>query len=187
MHFNSLKLRAAVEQWPLITPFRITGHTWHAVDAVVVSLEKDGQVGRGEGEGVYYRQDTPELALKKIESLRATIETGISRESLQNLLPPGGARNALDCALWDLEAKLTGRAVWQMARLETPKPLLTTMTCGAETPEVMAATALGFTQARAIKLKLTGEPVDAERVRAVRQARPDVWVSMPIRVLPVHL
>jgi L-Ala-D/L-Glu epimerase len=95
MHFNFLKLRAAVEQWPLITPFRITGHTWHAVDAVVVSLEKDGQVGRGEGEGVYYRQDTPELAFKKIESLRATIETGISRESLQHLLPPGGARNAL--------------------------------------------------------------------------------------------
>jgi L-Ala-D/L-Glu epimerase len=178
MHFKSLTLRATVEKWPLITPFRITGHTWHTLDAVVVSLEKDGQVGRGEGEGVYYRQDTPELALNMIESLATTIEAGISRESLQALLPPGGARNALDCALWDLEAKLTGRPVWQMAGLEKPKPLLTTITCGAETPETMAATALGYTQARAIKLKLTGESVDAERVRAVRQARPDVWLGV---------
>jgi L-alanine-DL-glutamate epimerase-like enolase superfamily enzyme len=178
MHFNSLTLRATVEQWPLITPFRITGHTWHALDAVVVSLEKDGHVGCGEGEGVYYRQDTPELALKEIESLKTTIEAGISRESLQTLLPHGGARNALDCALWDLEAKLTGRPVWQMAGLETPKPLLTTITCGAETPETMAATALGYAQARAIKLKLTGESVDADRVRAVRQARPDVWLGV---------
>jgi L-Ala-D/L-Glu epimerase len=178
MYFKSLKLRAAVEQWPLITPFRITGHTWHALDAVVVSLEKDGHVGRGEGEGVYYLQDTPELALRKIESLNATIEAGISRESLQKLLPPGGARNALDCALWELEAKLTGRPVWQMAGLEKPKPLLTTVTCGAEMPETMAATALGYVQARAIKLKLTGEPVDAERIRAVRHARPDVWLGV---------
>jgi L-alanine-DL-glutamate epimerase-like enolase superfamily enzyme len=178
MHFKSLTLRATVEQWPLITPFRITGHTWYALDAIVVSLETEGHLGRGEGEGVYYRQDTPALALSKIESLKATIEAGISRESLQKLLPPGGARNALDCALWDLEAKLTGRPVWQMAGLEMPMPLLTTMTCGAETPETMAATALGYTQARAIKLKLTGESVDAERVRAVRQARPDVWLGV---------
>jgi L-Ala-D/L-Glu epimerase len=178
MHFNALTLRATVEQWPLITPFRITGRTWHALDAVVVSLEKDGHVGRGEGEGVYYRQDTPKLALKEIESLRTTIEEGISRESLQTLLPPGGARNALDCALWDLEAKLTGRPVWQTAGLERPKALLTTVTCGAETPETMKATALGYPQARAIKLKLTGESIDAERVRAVRQARPDVWLGV---------
>jgi L-Ala-D/L-Glu epimerase len=178
MYLESLKLRATVEKWPLITPFRITGHTWHSLDAVVVSLEKRGHVGRGEGEGVYYRQDTPELALKMIESLASTIEAGISRESLQTLLPPGGARNALDCALWDLEAKITGRPVWQTAGLEKPKPLLTTITCGAETPKTMAATALGYTQARAIKLKLTGELVDAERVRAVRQARPDVWLGV---------
>ena len=178
MHFNSMKLRVAVEHWPLITPFRITGYTWHALDAVVVSLEKDGQVGRGEAAGVYYRQDTPELALKKIELLRATIEAGISRDLLQKLLPPGGARNALDCALWDLEAKLTGRPVWQIAGLDKPKPLLTTMTCGVETPEKMAAAALSYAQARAIKLKLTGEPVDAERVRAVREARQDVWLGV---------
>jgi L-Ala-D/L-Glu epimerase len=178
MYIDSLKLRAAVEQWPLITPLRITGHTWHTLDAVVVSLDRKGHVGRGEATGVYYRGGTPELALKQIESLQARIEAGISRRSLQALLPPGGARNALDCALWDLEAKLTGRPAWQIAGLEKPKPLLTTMTCGAETPEKMAAMAVGYTKARAIKLKLTGEPVDAERVRAVREARQDVWLGV---------
>jgi L-Ala-D/L-Glu epimerase / N-acetyl-D-glutamate racemase len=178
MNFNSLKLQAVIERWPLITPFRITGRTWHALDAIVVSLEKDGYVGRGEGEGVYYRQDTPELALKEIESLKTTIEAGISRESLRRLLPAGAARNALDCALWDLEAKCTGRPAWSQAGLEKPKPLLTTITCGADTPERMTAMALSYAHARAIKLKLTGEPVDAERVRAVRQARPDVWLGV---------
>jgi len=178
MHIKSLKLQVAVEQWPLITPFRITGYTWHVNNVVMVSLEKDGHVGRGEGSGVYYRQDTPALALKKLESLKATIEAGISRESLQELLPPGGARNALECALWDLEAKLTGRPAWQMAGLNEPKPLLTTMTCGAETPEKMAATALAYKGARAIKLKLTGEPVDADRIRAVRLACPNVWLAV---------
>jgi len=76
MHIKSLKLQVAVEQWPLITPFRITGYTWHINNVVMVSLEKDGHVGRGEGSGVYYRQDTPALALKKLESLKATIEAG---------------------------------------------------------------------------------------------------------------
>jgi L-alanine-DL-glutamate epimerase-like enolase superfamily enzyme len=178
MYIDSLKLQVAIEQWPLITPLRITGRTLHTLDAVVVSLEKEGQVGHGEATGVFYRGDTPALAHKQIESLKATIEAGISRESLQRLLPPGGARNALDCALWDLEANLSGRPVWQMAGLEKPKPLLTTMTCGAETPEKMAAMAVGYTNARAIKLKLTGEPVDAERVRAVRHACPDVWLAV---------
>jgi L-alanine-DL-glutamate epimerase-like enolase superfamily enzyme len=94
------------------------------------------------------------------------------------MLPHGGARNALDCALWDLEAKLTGCFAWQMAELEKPRPLLTTFTCGADQPEKMAAAARGYADARAIKLKLTGDPIDAERVRAVRETRSDVWLGI---------
>jgi L-alanine-DL-glutamate epimerase-like enolase superfamily enzyme len=116
--------------------------------------------------------------LAQVESVRAGIEAGISRESAQTLLPAGGARNALDCALWDLEAKLAGRGGWQIAGLEKPHPLLTTMTCSAEDPEKMAATAAGYRNAKAIKLKLTGEPSDADRVRAVREARADVWLGV---------
>jgi L-alanine-DL-glutamate epimerase-like enolase superfamily enzyme len=145
---------------------------------LVVTLEKDGQVGRGEAEGVYYKDDTPVSMIKEIEERRSLIEAGINRESVQKLLPPGGARNALDCAVWDLEAKLTGRRAWQIAGLERPRPLITTFTCGANTPEKMAAAAGAYANARAIKLKLTGEPSDADRVRAVRQARPDVWLGV---------
>ncbi len=102
-------------------------------------------------------------------------------DSLQELLPAGSARNALDCALWELEAKLSSRAAWQIAELEKPHSVLTTFTCGADTPEKMAATALRYQKdwnAQAIRLKLTGESIDADRVRAVRDARPDVWVAV---------
>jgi L-alanine-DL-glutamate epimerase-like enolase superfamily enzyme len=173
-----LRLRTEMERWPLISPFRITGHVWDALDVLVVSLERDGHVGRGEAAGVYYKNDTPASMLNQIELLRATIEAGIGRESLQGLLPPGGARNALDCALWDLEARLSGRFAWQLAGLESMRPVMTTFTCGADAPEAMAAAAMAYTKARAIKLKLTGEQVDGDRIRAVREARADVWLSV---------
>jgi L-alanine-DL-glutamate epimerase-like enolase superfamily enzyme len=80
--------------------------------------------------------------------------------------------------LWDLESKLSGRPAWEIAGLDRPRPLLTTFTCGAETPEKMAASARAYKHARAIKIKLTGESVDAERVRAVREARADVWLCV---------
>jgi L-alanine-DL-glutamate epimerase-like enolase superfamily enzyme len=116
--------------------------------------------------------------IDQIEALRTIIEAGISRAGLQERLSPGGARNALDCALWDLEAKLTGCSVWQIAGLVKPRPILTTFTCGADTPTAMAAVARSYKHARAIKLKLTGEPIDAERVRAVREIRGDVWLGV---------
>jgi len=119
-----LTLRTEIERWPLVAPFRITGYTWEALDVLVVSLEKDGHVGRGEAQGVYYRNDNPASMTGQIESLRTTIEAGISRESLQSMLPPGGARNALDCALWDLEAKLSGRPAWQVAEVGNPRPFV---------------------------------------------------------------
>ncbi len=107
------------------------------------------------------------------------IEAGVDRESLRRLLPPGGARNALDCALWDLEAKRLRQPVWRIAGLERPRPLLTTFTIPANDPAAMAAKAIEYAQAKSLKLKLTGElPLDAERVRAVRRARPDAWLGV---------
>lgn len=173
-----LAVSAEVERWPLLEPFRITGYTWESVEALLVQLEHDGQVGRGEASGVYYKGESAASMVQQIESLRTKIEAGISRDSLQMMLPPGGARNALDCALWDLEAHVTGRAAWQIAGLERPRPLLTTFTCSAQAPEKMAAAARAYRDARAIKIKLTGEPNDADRVCAVREARPDVWLGV---------
>lgn len=173
-----LTLRAKIEHWPLVTPFRITGHTWEQLDVLLVSLESNGCVGWGEAAGVYYRNDTPASMIKQVVERRAQIEVGLSRDALQTLLPQGGARNALDCALWDLESKLTGIPAWRTAGLTQPQPLLSTFTCGADTPAKMAAAAKAYKDARAIKVKLTGSPEDADRVRAVREGRPEVWLAV---------
>src|SRR5512142_3212728 len=174
-----LSLRVETEQFPLKRPFHITGHTMLATNVITVTLEANGAVGRGEASGVYYLpyEDVPN-AVRQIEAARPRIESGIDRQSLQRLLPRGAARNAVDCALWDLEAKLTGRAAWELAGIHRPRPLLTTFTISAQTPEEMALDALGYVHARALKLKLTGAATDADRVRAVRAARPDVWLGV---------
>jgi L-Ala-D/L-Glu epimerase len=169
---------AEVEHWPLATPFRISGYTFQVIDVLVVTLEQDGRVGRGEAAGVYYRGDRPSSMHNSIESVRSAVMQGINREMLLTLLPSGGARNALDCALWDLEAKLSGCPAWRLADLPRPKPLLTTFTCGADSPDKMARVARAYSGARAIKLKLLGDPVDADRVHAVREALPDAWLGV---------
>ncbi|WP_130617933.1 dipeptide epimerase [Dyella amyloliquefaciens] len=174
-----LRLQASLKSWPITAPFHITGYTFTAFDALIVELtDEHGHVGCAEAQGVYYHKDTPVTMLAEIEALRERIEAGLTREELQQLLPAGGARNVLDCALWDLEAKCTGTPVWQLAGLEPPKPLLTTYTVGAEEPGVMAQRAADFVGARAIKLKLTDDDLNAERVLAVRKARPDVWLMV---------
>ena len=174
-----LKLQAEIEKLPLSAPFRISGFVFEEQDVVVVTLDDGEHQGRGEASGVYYLGDTAATMLAEIGAARAAIEAGVDRAALQKLLPPGGARNAVDCALWELEAQRLGVAVWELAGLESPKPLLTTFTLGADDPAVMVAGAHKYAQARALKLKLTGElPVDIERVKAVRAARPEVWMGV---------
>jgi L-alanine-DL-glutamate epimerase-like enolase superfamily enzyme len=174
-----LRLQATQKSWAIKAPFHITGYTFTAFDALIVELtDEQGRTGRGEAQGVYYRHDTPATMQVQIEAMRAQIEAGIDRQTLQQLLPAGGARNALDCALWDLDAKRSGKPVWQLAGLDAPRPLRTTYTLGAEEPEAMAAGAKAYAAARAIKLKLTDDGRSAERVLAVREARPDVWLMV---------
>ena len=160
-------------------PFRISGFVFDGQDAVVVTVYDGKHHGRGEAAGVYYLNDNSEHVVAALESKRAAIEAGIDRERLQSLLPAGGARNALDCALWELDSQRTGKPVWELAGLDAPKPLLTTFTLGAETPAQMADRARSYSRARALKIKLTGEAaLDLQRVRAVRAARPDVWIGV---------
>jgi L-alanine-DL-glutamate epimerase-like enolase superfamily enzyme len=175
---TKLTLKTELEDWPLVEPFIITGYTFTSTKTLKVTIGQDGVEGHGEAAGVYYYQDLPEKALDQVEALRSQIEAGITREELRDLLPGGCARNAVDCALWELECKLTGKTAWQVAGLPEAKPLLTTFTLGAESPEQMGARALTFPDARALKLKLTGDESDAERVRLVRKARPDVWIGV---------
>jgi len=163
----------------LSAPFRISGYVFEAMPATVATLHRDGHSGRGEAAGVYYLDDRPEAMLATLEARRDEIEHGLDREQARALLPPGGARNALDCALWELESRHAGVPVWRLAGLDATRPLLTTFTLGADAPETMARGALGFAKARALKLKLTGDPdLDGARVAAVRAARPDAWLGV---------
>lgn len=167
------------EPLPFKAPFRISGYTFHDMPATVVTLSDGDRIGRGEAAGVYYLNDKPAGMLATLEAMRATIEAGITREQLRELLPPGGARNALDCALWELDARRAGVPVWKLAGLAKPRPLMTTFTVGADEPDIMASGARAYSGARAIKMKLTGElDLDIRRVQAVRAACPDVWLGV---------
>jgi L-alanine-DL-glutamate epimerase-like enolase superfamily enzyme len=117
--------------------------------------------------------------LAAIETVRPEIESGLSRDRLQRLLPPCGARNAIDCALWELDSRLARVPVWKLAGVPRPKALITTFTLGADDPAAMAEGARRYADAKAIKVKLTGDlEEDCARIRAIRSARPDVWLGV---------
>jgi len=176
---SAMKLRIEVENLRLSAPFRISGFVFEEQNVVVVTLNDGEHRGRGEASGVYYLGDTAQTMVAAIEAVRGAIEQGIDRAALQQLLPPGGARNAIDCALWELDAHRQGTAVWKLAGLPPPKPLVTTFTLGADEPAAMAAGARKYNHAKSLKLKLTGDlPADIARVRAVRAARPEVWMGV---------
>jgi L-Ala-D/L-Glu epimerase len=172
-----MQLEIRAERWDYVTPFRITDYVFAAAEVLVVTLRDADVLGRGEAGGVYYHGETPQSMAAQIEAVRGRIESGLDRQSLHDLLPPGGARNAVDAALWDLEAKRRGQPVWRLAGIPTPRPLRTTYTVSAGSPDEMADAARGFEAAKAIKLKLTADDPGG-CVRAVRAARPDVWLGV---------
>jgi len=175
----ALSLDVAVDTLRLAEPFRISGYVFETAEVVTVTLDDGRHRGLGEGAGVYYLGDDVAAMTAQLAEARAAIEAGPDRDALREVLPPGGARNAVDAALWDLEAKRTGRPVWQLAGMAEPRPVRTTFTVSAAEPEAMAAVARRYAQARAIKVKLTGDlPLDIARVAAVRAARPDVWLGV---------
>jgi L-alanine-DL-glutamate epimerase-like enolase superfamily enzyme len=170
-----VKIAVHIERWPTIRPLRIAGKTWDHFESVVVELERNGVIGRGEALGVYYLDETPETLVAQISQQSEWITDGIDRARLQSLLPPGGARNAIDCALWDLEAKSVGRSVWDISGVQ-PKPLETVFTIGIEeTPQQMAAKAAAASAFGLLKVKLDGI-LPAERLEAIRRSRPDARI-----------
>lgn len=172
-------VRLTVEQFPYHQPFRISGHVFTETAVLLAEIGDGTHVGRGEGAGVYYLGDDADHMLRQATSVVAALEAGAGRHELQQLLPAGGARNALDCAFWDLEAKQAGRPAWQLAGLDAPRPLLSTLTLGADTPERMAEAARRLDPEAPVKVKLTGElEADSARVRAIRAARPEAWIGV---------
>ncbi|KKC26050.1 dipeptide epimerase [Sphingomonas sp. SRS2] len=175
-----LSIGTATAKLRLAQPFRIAGYVFETADVLIVTLNDGVHIGRGEGAGAYYLGDDIDHMCAAIEGARAAIEAGPTREELRQILPPGGARNAVDAAMWELEASRAGRPVWALAGLESaPGPIVTTFTVSADTPEAMATTATGYTGARSLKVKLTGDvELDLARVAAIRAARPEVWLGV---------
>jgi L-Ala-D/L-Glu epimerase len=176
---QKLALDLRVERFPYHQPFRISGHVFTETALLVAEISDGTHSGRGEGAGVYYLGDDIDHMLGEAQRVRGAIEAGVTREQLQELLPAGGARNAIDCAFWELEAKQAGRPVWDLAGLAAPQPLLSTLTLGADAPGAMARAALALDPDAPVKVKLTGDlGEDIARVEAIRAARPDAWIGV---------
>lgn len=174
----ALRISAAVERWPVSGQFIISRGAKTFVDVLVVAVSDGMHVGLGEGTAIYYNGETAESCLAEVEAVLSHLEalgTEAARDAVQFLLPPGAARNALDCALWDVAAKAAGLPLWRFAGLRAqPESLVTAFTISLGDPATMEADA---SKARArgfglLKLKLTGEG-DFARVAAVRAGAPD--------------
>lgn len=168
-----IRLAHSIDVWPLRTPLEISRGVLNDLPFTLVSLTDDaGHVGRGEAAGVMYEGETPDTIAAQIEAVRPAIEAGCDRQALLDLLPAGGARNALDCALWDLEAKRAGQRAWALAGLGELAPVTTAFTIGLGTPEAITARATAARHMPLLKIKL-----DARRhvdvVEIVRRACPD--------------
>ncbi|WP_169569530.1 N-acetyl-D-Glu racemase DgcA [Sneathiella limimaris] len=164
-------LIAYQESWPIRGSFRISRGAKTSADVVVVEITDGRFTGRGECVPYPRYGESPSTVMDEISTIREAINHGASRTDLLSLLPSGAARNAVDCALWDLEAKQTGKSVSELAGIPSPGPLITAYTLSLDTPEKMAGAASANAHRPLIKLKLGGEG-DIERVTAVREAAP---------------
>lgn len=160
------------DRFPLKAPFRIARGVKTAADVVTVTIA-EGEV-RGRGEAVPYLRygESVESALEAIASVRPLIERGEGRKALLDALPPGAARNALDCALWDLEARISGSSVEAMIGGEPLAPVATALTISIDTPGKMAEAAIVVRHVPLLKVKVDAND-PAAQLRAVREAAPD--------------
>ncbi|HZD53590.1 MAG TPA: N-acetyl-D-Glu racemase DgcA [Woeseiaceae bacterium] len=163
------RIAFSAETWEFRVPFRITGHTFTKADLLYVEISENDKVGRGEAAGVYYLQESGASMLADVAAVKDAIEASAGRQRLRELLAPGGARNAIDCALWDLETKEKNTTIWELTGIE-PGPTRSALTIGIGTPEEMARTAKSL-DTSLIKVKLDAE-APVERISAVRAARP---------------
>ncbi|MEQ9520422.1 MAG: N-acetyl-D-Glu racemase DgcA [Parvibaculum sp.] len=165
------RLTCSIDTWPLATSFNISRGAKTQAHTVTATLA-DGTF-TGQGECVPYPRygESVEGVMETILSLKADIEAGMTREELQLALPPGAARNALDCAFWDLEAKKTGERIYTRLKLPTPAPITTAFSLSLDTPEKMAIAATAAKDRPLLKVKLGGEGNEA-RIRAIRAAAP---------------
>jgi L-alanine-DL-glutamate epimerase-like enolase superfamily enzyme len=168
-----MELSVQIERWPLAGAFTISRGS--KTEATVVVVELSAGTHRGRGESVPYARygETPDGIVAALAGMRPALARGLDRADLQRALPAGAARNALDCAYWDVNAKQAGLPVYRLAGLAAPVPLITAYTISLASPTVMAAAAERVAVRPLLKVKLGGsDELDAQRIAAVRRAAP---------------
>lgn len=165
-------LAARSDAFALAVPFRISRGVKTVAEVVTVEIAADGATGRGEGVPYPRYGESIEGALAAIEAARGAVAEGATRKELQAIMPAGAARNAVDCALWDLEAKLAGRSVTELIGRPDIGETATAMTVSLDTPEAMAVAARALADVPLVKIKVDSSDPEAQ-IRAVRDAAPN--------------
>ncbi|HEY0270041.1 MAG TPA: N-acetyl-D-Glu racemase DgcA [Sphingomonas sp.] len=169
---RNVRLAARIERWPVAGAFTIARGAKTHVDVVVATLADGDFRGRGEATAIYYQGETAESVRDSVLAMAPAIRDGAGRTELQRLMPAGAARNALDAAMWDLDARRRGLEAWRLAGLAEPRALITAFTISLGAPETMEADARATVGRHPLlKLKLGGEG-DVDRVAAVRRGAP---------------
>lgn len=164
------------EVFPLRGTFRISRGARTEARVLVCEITEGDVIARGECTPYARYGETVDDVARAIAAIGPAIAGGLEREGLQRAMRPGAARNAVDCALWDLEAKRTGKRVWELAGLAAPGPVTTAFTLSVDTPEAMGRAAAEVASRPLLKLKLTGDGDDAARVAAVRANAPEARI-----------
>jgi L-alanine-DL-glutamate epimerase-like enolase superfamily enzyme len=170
LNAGHLAIEAHEQSWPLDKPFRTSCGARTEARVVVVTVTGGQHIGRGEAVPIRRYNQSPASVLAQIESIKT--EQCLDRQKIQKLLPAGAARNALDCALWDLEAKISDKRVWELAKISLLPEVETSFTISLDNPPAMAAVTKANASAPILKLKLGGDNLDLARVEAVRGAAP---------------
>jgi len=165
-----LRIEAKEEVWPLKEVFRISRGSRSESRVVVVTVNDGKNTGRGEGVPIARYNQSIDSVLAEIELIKSVRD--LDRDKLQHLLPPGAARNALDSALWDLEAKRSGKRAWELANIPIVPEVETSFTISLDAPDKMAAAAKAAANSPLLKLKLGGDELDLARIEAVHEAAP---------------
>ena len=165
-------LAARIERWPIAGSFAISRGAKTEAVTVVAQVARDGHIGHGECVPYPRYGETPEETLAALLSMQDSLGRGLDRQALQTAMPPGAARNALDCALLDIEAKISGRRIWELLGRPAPRACTTAYTISLGSPEAMAAATAKAAPRPLLKIKLGGDG-DGERIAAVRQSAPE--------------
>jgi L-alanine-DL-glutamate epimerase-like enolase superfamily enzyme len=171
---SSRRLFAEHQTWPIAGDFKISRGAKSVAHVVYVEIEQSGKIGLGECLPYAHYGETPDGVVAQIKSLESKITAGMSRVELLSALAPGAARNAIDCALWDLEAKQAGTPVWQLAHIAPPQPITTAYSLSLGSPDEMRAAAARESHRPLLKAKM-GEAdttLELDRMSAIREGAP---------------